>query len=119
MLLGLSGLTQDAQVSFEAIVGSGEGDGGVPHGQLLSQLVEAMWDGEPDRLAAIRDEVTTAMGGDQLVDAIAVSANFHMMTRIADATGTTYDEEYLERSQDIRSQIGVDEFVSKRPGISS
>ncbi len=36
MLLSLSGSKQDAQVSFEAVVSSGDGDGGVANGQLLS-----------------------------------------------------------------------------------
>lgn len=119
MLLSLSGLNQDAQVSFEAVVSSGQGDGGVPHGQLLSRLAEAIWEGEPSALAAVRDEVITAMGGDALVDAVAVSANFHMMTRIADGTGTAFDDAYLERSEDIRAQVGVNDFTSHRSVASS
>lgn len=114
MLLGLSGLSQDAQVSFEAVVDSGDGDGGVPHGQLLSQLAEAMWEGDSSALAAVRDQVTASMGGDVLVDAVAVSANFHMMTRIADGTGTPFDAAAMARSEDIRSQIGVNDFASRR-----
>jgi hypothetical protein len=114
LLLGLSGLNQDAQVSFEAVDGSGRGDGGVDNGELLARLVEAMWDAEPAALAAVRDEVTAAMGGDVLVDAVAVSANFHMMTRIADGTGTPLDAGSVEPSADIRDAIGVNEFVSRR-----
>ncbi len=114
MLLGLSGLNQDARVSFEAVVGSGQGDGGVPHGQLLSRLAEAMWDGDPSALATVQDEVTAAIGGDALVDAVAVSANFHMMTRIADGTGTPVDAAAMERTEDVRSQIGVNDLVSRR-----
>lgn len=119
MLLGLSGLNQDARVSFEAVVGSGQGDGGVIHGQLLSRLAEAMWEGEPSALAAVRDEVTAVMGGDALVDAVAVSANFHMMTRIADGTGTPLDAAAMDRSEDVRSQIGVNDLASRRQIASS
>lgn len=119
MLLGLSGLNQDEKVSFEAVVSSGEGDGGVAHGQLLSRLPEAMWEGDPSELAAIQDEVTSVVGGDALVDAVAVSANFHMMTRISDGTGTTYGATYFERSEKIRKQIGVNDLTSRRPPVSS
>jgi hypothetical protein len=101
-------------VSFEAVDGSGQGDGGVTHGDLLARLAEAMWDGDQVALAAVRDEVTAVMGADSLVDAVAVSANFHMMTRIADGTGTPIDEGTIEASEEIREQIGVNEFVSRR-----
>ncbi len=114
MLLSLSGLSQDAQVSFDVVVGTGNGDGGVPHGQLLARLAEAMWEGHQSTLAAIRDEVTSAMGGDALVDAIAVSANFHMMTRIADGTGTPIERGGMDLTAEVRAQIDVDDMVSRR-----
>ena len=107
-------MNQDRQVSFEAVDGSGGGDGGVEHAELLARLTEAMWEGEPAQLAAVRDEATREMGGDAMVDAIAVSANFHMMTRIADGTGTPLDEGSVDMSADIREQIGVNDFVSRR-----
>lgn len=114
MLLGLSGLDQDAEVSFDAVVGSSEGDGGVANGELLSRLAEAMWAGEASALAAVRDEVTSVMGGDALVDAVAVSANFHMMTRIADGTGTPVDQAAMDRTAEVRAKIGVNDYASRR-----
>ncbi len=107
-------MNQDRQVSFEAVDGSGQGDGGVEHGELLARLTEAMWGGDPQALAAVRDEATLAMGGEAMVDAVAVSANFHMMTRIADGTGTPLDEGTNGASEEIREQIGVNDFVSRR-----
>lgn len=101
------------------MVGSGAGDGGITNGQLLSRLAEAMWDGEPLALAAARDEVTTAMGGDALVDAVAVSANFHMMTQIAGGTGTPLDGSRMDATQEVPAELGVDDFVSKRQTTSS
>jgi hypothetical protein len=73
-----------------------------------------MFDEDADMLAAVRDEVTATMGGDALVDAVAVSANFHMMTSIADGTGTPIDDGTVGVSEDIRAQIGVNNFVSRR-----
>ncbi|MFT7648530.1 MAG: hypothetical protein ACI8Y4_003282 [Candidatus Poriferisodalaceae bacterium] len=114
----MSGLSQDSQISFDVIVGTGEGDGGVRHGQLLARLAEAMWQGDSSTLASVRDEVTAAMGGDALVDAVAVSANFHMMTHIADGTGTRLDQADLDRTADVRAQVGVHDMVSKRATLS-
>lgn len=117
MLLSLSGQSQDAQVSFDAVTGTGNDDGGVAHGRLLARLAEAMWEGDPSQLAAVRDDVTAAMGGDALVDAVAVSANFHMMTRIADGTGTKYDRAGLERTAEVRAQVGVNDMASGQEAL--
>ena len=78
-----------------------------------------MWEGDPSALAVVRDEVTAAMVRDALVDAVAVSANFHMMTRIADGTGTPFDAAAMERTEDIRTQLGVNEFASRRETTTS
>lgn len=117
MLLSLSGQSQDAHVSFDAVTGTGNGDSGVAHGRLLARLADAMWEGEASELAAVRDEVAAAMGGDALVDAVAVSANFHMMTRIADGTGTKYDQAGLERTAEVRAQVGVNDMASGREAL--
>jgi hypothetical protein len=54
------------------------------------------------------------MGGEALVDVAAVVANFTMMTRIADGTGTPLDRGSVEMSVDIRRELGIDDFVSAR-----
>ena len=114
MLLGLSGFHQDGEVTLEAIAGSDNGDGGVRHGRLLVRLAEAMWEGDPGPLAAVRDELLAAAGADVLVDAVAVSANFHMMTRVADGTGTPLDPGTDEASAGFREEIEVNDLVSRR-----
>lgn len=107
-------MNQDSKVSFEAIDSSQAGDGGVKHGALLSRLCEAMFSQDPDEMASLRDDVIEAAGADVLVDAIAVSANFYMMTRIADATGTPLDVGTIELSAEIREIVGVNDFMSRR-----
>ncbi|MDA3038664.1 MAG: hypothetical protein O3C27_03885 [Actinomycetota bacterium] len=54
------------------------------------------------------------MGPEALVDVAAVVANFTMMTRIADGTGTPLDRGSVEMSIDIRRELGIDDFVSAR-----
>lgn len=114
MLLGLSGEHHDGEVSLDGLSGTGDGDGGIRHGAVLVRLVEAMWAGESGGLAAAREAVLEAAGADVLVDAVAVSANFHMMTRVADGTGTPLDPTTDELSAPWRDGIGVDGFASRR-----
>jgi len=107
-------MSQDSQVSFEAIDNSESGDGGVEHGALLSRLCEAMFEEDKDQLASVKDKLLDAAGVDVLIDAVAVSANFYMMTRIADSTGTQLDAGTVEPSAEIRELVGVNSFTSRR-----
>ncbi|MCH2627733.1 MAG: hypothetical protein MKZ75_06615 [Acidimicrobiales bacterium] len=107
-------MNQDAEVTFEAIDSSESGDGGVEHGALLSRLCEAIYNEDQDQLASIKDQVIESAGADVLVDAVAVSAHFYMMTRIADATGTPLDAGSVEPSIQIRELVGVNAFTSRR-----
>ncbi|HAX04618.1 MAG TPA: hypothetical protein DCX77_02985 [Acidimicrobiaceae bacterium] len=107
-------MSQDSQVSFEAIDNSESGDGGVEHGALLSRLCEAIFEEDKDQLASVKDKLLDAAGVDVLIDAVAVSANFYMMTRIADSTGTPLDAGTVEPSAEIRELVGVNSFTSRR-----
>jgi len=86
---------------------------GVTNGKLLVDFVDATAAGG-DTLAAARDRVVEAMGFDALVDVAAVVANFTMMTRIADGTGTPLDTGSVEMSAEIREQLGIDDLISTR-----
>ena len=77
-------------------------------------MVEAMWAEEPAQLAAMRSEVIDTMGAASLVDAVAVSASFHMMNRVADGTGTPLDAFAEAPTEAIRAELGLDGFVSAR-----
>ena len=46
----------------------------------------------PGAMNQMKAEAVSAMGIDSFVDAIAVSALFHLMNRVANATGTPLDE---------------------------
>lgn len=94
------------------ITGSGGGDGGVASGELLVRFAEAVY--AEDGLAELRDEVKVALGDDGLVDAAAVCANFNMMVRIADGTGTPLDAGTVEISGELRDQLGLNDLVSRR-----
>ena len=65
-------------------------------------------------MASVRDDVLEVAGADVLVDAVAVSANFYMMTRIADGTGTPLDAGSIEPAAEIRELVGVNNFTARR-----
>ena len=65
-------------------------------------------------MAARRQVVADALGAEAVVDAVAVFANFSMMTRIADATGTPLDAGSVDMSAEFRSDLGIDDWTSTR-----
>ena len=109
MLLGLSGADIDTRID-PANLSEGAG---VPHGELLVRFVDAVAAGGHD-LAEVRDRVAGELGPAGLIDATAVIANFHMMTRIADGTGTPLDQGTVDMSTSLRTDLGIDDLVSTR-----
>lgn len=64
-------------------------------------------EGAATRLAAV-------VGFDAAVDAAAVLANFFMMTRVADGTGTPLDAGSADISEELRADLDLDQLTSKR-----
>jgi len=112
MLLGLSGSQTGGEIGLDSVAGSEHGDRGIAHGGLLGRFAEEVHAGSD--LASIRAEVIDAVGETGLVDAAAICANFNMMVRIADGTGTPLDKGTVEMSADLRHHLRLDELTSKR-----
>lgn len=92
--------------------GAGNGDGGVEHGELLVRLCEAMVGRDQQVLAEVRDEVRSAMGAEVLVDAVGVSALFHLMNRVTNGTGTPLDPMLAQLGPPAAAQFGADRYRS-------
>lgn len=88
--------------------------GGVPFARELADLVAAIVDLDAEAAAGARATVRDRLGDGALVDAVAVVANFEMMTRIADGTGTPLDKGTIEPTEAIRADLDIDEFTSAR-----
>lgn len=95
-----------------AVSGSEHGDGGVANGALLAEFAEKVHDGSVT--AADRSAVIEAVGSAGLIDAAAICANFNMMVRIADGTGTPLDAGSIPMSESLRSELQLNELTSKR-----
>ncbi len=90
----------------------GDGDGGIPHGGLLIEFVEAAIGRDDTRLSAAREQVLNTLGPEALVDAACIVATFNAIDRVADATGTPIDDERIEITAEMRVQLGIDRFPS-------
>ena len=66
-----------------------------------------------DTMAEIRSEAISAMGLESTIDAIAVSALFQLMNRVANGTGTPVDDFMVAPANAVSAQIGADEFHSR------
>ena len=100
----LAGIAEGAKV----------GDGGIEHGERLTGFADAAVSGDPAELATARDALRAAAGSAALVDAAAVVGNFERMVRIADGTGIPLDGIVGALATDIREDLALDEFRSRR-----
>ena len=78
------------------------------------RLVEAMAGKGEHVLRDVRDEVESAMGQEALVDAVGVSALFHLMNRVANGTGTPLDAVMAGLAPSVTDQFGANEYLSSQ-----
>ncbi len=110
MLLGLSGAASERDTDLQVV--AGPGDGGVAAGALLTNFAEQVHHRSVDD--AGRKAIIESVGTDGLVDAAAVCANFNMMVRIADGTGTPLDTGSVSMSERLRAELDLDKLASRR-----
>ena len=67
-----------------------------------------------EALPAARAALVEVTDKETMIDACAVVANFEMMTRIADGTGTRHPPERLDAIGDLSPSLGLDQFTSAR-----
>jgi len=108
----------DAQLSGIS-KGAKAGDAGIEHGELLTRFTEAAVQGDAAELATARDTLRARGGAGLLVDAAGVVGNFERMVRIADGTGIPLDGMVTTMSGDIREELGLEQFSSRRLKESS
>ncbi len=112
MLLRASGRTDDKTYDLAVITGAAEGDGGVPHGDLLVAFAEAVVGEDDSALARARNVLTAALGPSGLVDAAGVVGLFNAIYRVADATGIPLEPEKATASADFRARLVLDRFAA-------
>jgi|GEM_PF-274622 hypothetical protein len=94
--------------------GAKAGDAGIEHGERLSAFADAAVLGDAEELTMARDALREVAGFEVVVDAAGVIGNFQRMVRIADGTGIPLDGVVGMMSEDIRRDLGLEVFRSRR-----
>ena len=96
-MLSWSGLQSDVEIDLVAVK-RGRGDVGVPYAEELMRFADAAarLDSDLADMREARHALTSVAGQAMMIDAAAVAANFHMMTRLADGTGARYPQARME-----------------------
>jgi len=101
------------EYNLTAIVDQASTDGGVPHGALLMQFVDAvLLEGNSSALTEARNAVRRAVGDAAFVDACATVASFNAVVKLADGSGIPLEEAKEARTRDIRAALSIDAFRS-------
>jgi hypothetical protein len=95
-----------------AVIASGHGDAGLPHGAALVAFAEAIARFDDDALALARAQLVAVASEAFMIDAAAVAANFEMMTRVADGTGARHAPATAEMRNAIGQRLGIADFTS-------
>jgi hypothetical protein len=114
-MLSWSGRENDLRIDLLPILAGG-GDAGVAFSDELLHFASAAAPMCPDagEMAAARQQLIDAAGDVMMIDAAAVAANFHMMTRLADGTGARLPQARLDSSADAIAIMCTDKLPSHR-----
>jgi len=107
MALRASSKKTGGDADITAITREQASDGGVEHGALLIELVDAVIDESCDPALA-RRRLTLAAGPGLLVEAAAVLGMFHLNDRVADAIGAPLDEFHIDYRRKVGAKLGLD-----------
>ncbi len=111
MLLRASSQTTGNNVNLTSVTNS-DAESGIPHGAILIAFAEAVLVENDATLESSRGKVLKDLGAEALVDSAAVVATVMQMDRIADATGIPLDSAFVERTHEVRAELGLNSFAS-------
>lgn len=113
MALRESVQADDQEGGLDVVTGRNTGDAGVPHGDFLINMADAVARWDWDELTALRQRGIDRVGSEATRDAIRVAAGFNGITRVADAIGIRLDSRTANASVGLRAKIGIDAFAPK------
>ena len=115
-MLRVSGRVQGDELDVTAIRDGAEAaeHSGIPHAELLVRFADALVAHDEAGMAALRGPIESALGGDGLVEAAAVAANFQRMVRIADGTGIPTDSSLQLISGDVVEELQLRDLNSSK-----
>jgi len=108
MRLRVSGEQTGNDYNLSAVMTGSNGEQGLPHGDLLNNFLEAIFDRDTDRITKIRTKLVNAMGEQAMIDATATIAAFNAYPRMADSTGIPLENAKKEATAELRTALGLD-----------
>ena len=109
-MLRASSEVQGQAANLESLVAGPDAESAVVAGASLLRFADAVVEADDELIRERRSELRQRLGDAAMVDAAAVIANFQRMVRIADGTGIPLDEQVLMMTQDIRGELGINNF---------
>ena len=112
MVLRASGQKDGEDFDLNSVIGTGHGDVGVDHGELLLAFADAVLEDDDAALDLVRKELVGVLGKEALVDAAGTAASFNSVVIVADATGIPIDEFKADPTREILEELGIEDFSS-------
>jgi hypothetical protein len=112
VVLRASGQNNGEDFDLENVVGIGNGETGVAHGELLLAFADAVIGGDDAELDRARTALIETLGEEAFIDAAGTTASYNAIVRIADATGIPVDEFKQDAAREILDDLGVTDFSS-------
>jgi hypothetical protein len=112
-MLSWSGRETNEQIDLAAIA-DGRIGVGLDHGDLLVRFASGCAGNDDAELTTSRAVLVAATDEAFMVDAAAVAANFEMMTRLADGTGSAMPPARLEQSAAVIGVMRIADLPSRR-----
>jgi hypothetical protein len=113
-MLRESGKVTGKSFDLKAIVDSETIAGGVEHGDLLNEFVDAVLTGSADDAANARRRVRDAIGDAAYVDACATIASFNAVVKIADGSGIPLEDIKAKNTKELRESLGIEKYRANR-----
>ena len=119
-MLRASALNNETDIDIQCVNGDAESaDKNIPFGPLLLAFAEAIANRISPTITKTRTALDHAAGGQVVVEAAAVAANFQRMVRIADSIGIPVDNMTTELGQGVRAELGLEKFASAQNTLAS
>ena len=112
MMLRVSSEVDDETVNLESLVSGDAAGNNLPGSAPLLAFAEVALGDDAQAITTARDNVTEALGEAAMIDAAGIIANFQRMVRIADSTGIPLDPPVVMMTQDLRADLGLNEYAS-------
>lgn len=112
-MLRASALNNETDIDIQCVNGNAASAGkNIEYGSLLLAFAESIANRVAPAITRTREALDQVAGGQIVVEAAGVAANFQRMVRIADSIGIPVDNMTTELGQGVRAELNLETFAS-------